>query len=400
MKYFLYIILILFVSNLDIYLFRQQLFPFRPSELLIPAFVGLAVISFHPRDYLKVFKTHTFKFFLVFALLATIYATQGYTKREAVMTDIVNSVITLLLYAFTLLLFIKSDVRVVKIFLLISLLLLSLSLWYDMFVGLDKLNEELRKGGFAENPNTAASAMKFVGLCLLYLYRDNKQIRLFLLIVLVSSIFLTFSRSGIIGVLILTLLLLVNEWKSYYNFKIQSFFFTIAKGAAILTITYFVLVNLALFIQKEIPEFNQGEAGQRIDLLLGKTSSKQKVNTGDDNQYGRKQIAIRYLNTFMSKPFGSGTGYTSDKTINYKDTHNYYLKAAVDFGIFGIFVLLIFLFYSIRLSKKHNNFYYLVFILMLMFECLISHGLFMEKAIIVVIAFMDSRLYFNNEIEA
>ena len=214
------------------------------------------------------------------------------------------------------------------------------------------------------------------------------------------AIFLTFSRSGIIGVLILTLLLLVNEWKSYYNFKIQSFFFTIAKGAAILTITYFVLVNLALFIQKEIPEFNQGEAGQRIDLLLGKTSSKQKVNTGDDNQYGRKQIAIRYLNTFMSKPFGSGTGYTSDKTINYKDTHNYYLKAAVDFGIFGIFVLLIFLFYSIRLSKKHNNFYYLVFILMLMFECLISHGLFMEKAIIVVIAFMDSRLYFNNEIKA
>ena len=376
---------------------NEGIFPYRPAHFFIPCFIGLSIISFNIKDYPYIFKTHTFRFFLIFGLLAAIFATQGYASSETVLTMITNSAITLLLYFFSVMVFTKTDIKVARTFFIISLVVLVLSLWYDMFVGLDKQSTELRKGGFASNPNITASAFKFMGLCLLLMYRKNKQMRLILLIILVSSIFMTFSRSGVVGIVICILLLLMNEWKRHFNLNIQNAVGTIFKGAAILVLAYIVLLNLANFIQKEIPEFTQGEAGKRIELLLGRSSSPGMIKD-DQRQKGRQGLALSYLNNFMDNPFGNGTGFTADKQINSKDTHNYYLKVAVEFGIVGLGVFLIYLFYSLRLAVKRDNFYYLVLIVMLMFESLISHGLFVEKPIIIALAFMDSNLYFNKDI--
>nr|WP_321244148.1 O-antigen ligase family protein [uncultured Psychroserpens sp.] len=397
MKYVLLILMVIFVTNLDIYLYHEQIIPYRPASFLLPLFLGLTLVSFNPKAYLKIAKTHSFLFFFAFCILSALYAIQGYSSTEAVLTALTNSLLTLLLYCCSVIVFMKTELRYLRIFLLSCLILLAGSLLFDTFVGLDKLSTELRKGGFAVNPNIAASAMKFIGLCLILTYRNNKKVRLIVMMILVSAIFMTFSRSGIIGVIILATFLLINEWKLGYNLQLKSLVFTSFKGAGILFVTYILLLNLAQFVQKEIPEFSKGDAGQRIDLLLGKTKKNGGLTRDDNSQYGRKQIALRYLDHFMDHPFGSGTGYTSDKLINLKDTHNYYLKAAVEFGIIGLFILLIYIFYGFIISRKYDNFYYMVFTVMLLFECFISHGLFMEKAIIIALAFMDSTLYFNND---
>ncbi len=397
MKYLLYILMFIFATNLDIYMFNQEIFPYRPAHFFIPAFVVIAVISFNIKDYPAVMKTHTFRFLLLFALLSAIFATTGYSSSDTVLTALTNSAITLLLYFFSVFVFWKTRINAARMFFLVSVVVLALSLWYDLFVGLDKLNDEIRKGGFATNPNLTASALKFMGLCLFLMYRNNKRMRTILLLILVSSIFITFSRSGIVGIAICVLLLLMNEWRHHFNLKLRNSVFTFFRGAVVLVIAYILLLNLADIIKKEIPEFTEGEAGKRIELLLGRQSQSAMV-TDDRREKGRAGLALAYFKHFMEKPLGSGTGFTAEKNINTKDTHNIYLKAAVEFGIFGLAILLVYYFYSFRISIKRNNFYYFVLFMMLFFEGFISHAIFVEKPILIALAFMDSNLYFNKDI--
>ena len=75
----------------------------------------------------------------------------------------------------------------------LSFVVLSSSVWYDYIVGLPKFTkaaeEMIRKGGFGENPNQAASAMKFLGLCVLVFLQSVKAKRILFIIALLVSVF-------------------------------------------------------------------------------------------------------------------------------------------------------------------------------------------------------------------
>jgi hypothetical protein len=276
------------------------------------------------------------------------------------------------------------------------------SIWYDMFIGLPRTDIELigsaRKGGFAENPNVAASAVKFLGLGLLFLYRKEKKMRTIVLVITFISVFLTFSRSGLFSVLMFMILLILNEWKVYFNLKMSRLVLTGIKTIFVLGFFYMLLLVFANFIRTEVPAFREGDAAARLDFLTGQSKAG-VISKDDTSSYGRKTLVIRYLGDFYSNPLGLGTAYCSDKSINLKNTHNFYLKTAVEYGILGLIIFLAFLFKSFKLAFSANNFYYLVFILLILFECTISHFLFQEKPIIVVLALLDAQIYFGNKDE-
>jgi hypothetical protein len=273
-----------------------------------------------------------------------------------------------------------------------------------MFFGLPTSNIKLigqaRKGGFAENPNVAASAVKFLALGLLFLFRKVKTMRIIVLSLAFSSIFLTFSRSGLISILMIMILIIMNEWKVYFNLKVSRYIITAFKMVFILAFFYSVLLVFADFIRAEVPAFREGDASERLDLLTGK--GKVEITSKDDNSnYGRKTLVLNYLNDFYSNPFGLGTGYCSDKGINLKNTHNFYLRVAVEFGIVGLLIFIAYIVKSIRLALVSNNFFYFVFILLILFECFTSHFLFQEKPIIIILALMDANLFFkNNQVDS
>lgn len=389
--------MILFVTNLDIYLFRADIFPLRPSEFLLPLFFVSSLAAFKLEVILSAFKTHTFKFFLIFALLSILYSIGTDANSEVVKTTIVNSIFSLFIYVFSMAFFLDSDKSLITKFFIVSLILLALSIWYDTFIGLNENSDQLRKGGFAENPNIGASALKFIGFGLLLLYRNSKY-QIIILFAILTTVFITFSRGGILSVIIIAVLLILNNWDYNFNLKIDSVIITALKSIGIIVITYFAFVFMANIIQKEIPSFAQGEAGERINLILGNKSSKFEVNGGDLYD-SRSNVAEKYRGLFLDNPFGYGTGYTSDGKINKIDTHNYYLKSGVDYGIFGFLTLMAFLLYSLISGVKKNIFFYFIFALLIIMECFVSHGLFLEKAILITLAFMDSKLYQTQKIE-
>lgn len=398
MRYLVFVIMILFVTNLDIFIYRADIFPLRPSEFLLPLFFVSSLLCFKLEIILSTLKTHTVKFFIVFIILSVLYSISTETDSEVIKTTIVNSVFSLLIYIFAMAFFLDSNKGLVSKFFIASVVILAISVWYDTFIGLNENSDQLRKGGFAENPNIGASALKFLSLSLLLFYRNSKS-KLIILFAILTTIFITFSRGGILSILIIAVLLILNNWKSEFNLKVDSVIITALKSVGIIVITYFAFVFIANIIQKEIPSFAQGEAGERINLILGNKKSNNIEVKGGDLYDSRSNVATKYKNLFLNNPFGYGTGYTSDGQINKIDTHNYYLKSGIDYGIFGMITLLAFLFYNIVSGLKRNNYFYFIFALLLIMECFVSHGLFLEKAILITLAFMDSKIYPLNEDE-
>lgn len=394
MRGLLYILLIVFASVLDIYLSKTGINPTTPAYSLLPLFFAIFIIRYNPKLYGQYIKTHSFVVFFIFLVLAAIYAIWPYASGASIMTDLVNAVITLLLYLFTYILFSRSKDYELKLFLILALLVLISSLLYDNFVGLPgEFEEELRKGGFAGNPNIAASAIKFLGFGLLYLYRKNIAIRWVILVVLILSVFLTFSRSGMLGMIILTFFLLLNNWNDKFDIHAGTIFKAASKLIIAFTLLYTILLTTVDYLKQEIPSLKYGDAGRRIDMLLGKSNGLSSGTRDDQGKYGRKGLLIYYVDKFTSNPFGYGTGYTADKSINKKDTHNFYLKAAINYGIFGLLLVLGFFAVSFKLSISFNSYYYSVFIFIFMVECIASHSVFVEKPTIIALAFMDSVLY-------
>ncbi len=386
----------MFACVFDIYLSRAGYNPSTPAYTFIPLFFALFVVRFNPKLYLQYFKTHTVFVLLAFLILSVAYSLKEGPSTEAIMTELINAVITLLFYFFVLILFSRSKDKVIRWFLFASLICIIGSLLYDMFVGLDAMNEDLRKGGFAGNPNIAASAMKLLGLCLIYLYRENKLIRTLLLVFVVLSVFMTFSRSGMLGIVLMSFFLLLNNWKSKIDINLKTVTQAFIKIVLSFVLIYTVLLTATNYLKKEIPEFGMGDAAKRIDMLLGRASST--TGTRDDQgKYGRKGLLKIYINKFRENPFGYGTGHTSDKLINVKDTHNFYLKMAVNYGIIGLVILLMFFFISAKRSIQYDNYYYLIFTIVIMAECIASHNVLQERPTLIALAFFDSRLYRFNK---
>lgn len=395
MKYLLFILLVIFATSLDKYLYNSGIFPLKPSYFFVPLFLFASILNYKFEMYLRIIKTHTFKFFLFFFFLSVVFSINTESTSEVIVTDIVNKIITLLLYTMAMCFFYKYDKKFIKTFFIVSVIVLGLSIWYDVFFGLNHIIINIRKGGFAANPNIGASALKFLGFCLI-LGIKNSKVRMILLLFLASTLFVTFSRSGLLSLIIMVALLIVNEWSPKFNIQPWKLISPLFKIIAVLAISYIILFNIADFIQEQIPAFSEGTAAKRIDFLLGRSNSNDILFL-DQDESGRETVAIRFIELFKENPFGYGSGYAGDDQIYVTSPHNYFLTAAVDFGIIGLLILIWFLFTGFKSAIKFNYYHYLIFVILLFFECFISHDLFTERAILIALAFMDYELNLNKE---
>lgn len=402
MKYILVFLLILFASYSDIFLFRIGIVPVPPSNFLLPLFIFLALIRYSIKDYYDIFKKTSFKFLIFLLLISLVYTVPTKADSSIVTTIITLEILSILLYLFAFQIFKSESAKLVQIFIASSFIILAGSVWYDFFIGLPKYNLDLaqsvRKGGFAENPNQAASGIKFMGLGLLLLVYKNNLIKIITVFFLVVTIFLTFSRSGTVSIVLILILGTMNSWQPTFKLTAIGQFKSIIKIFLLFSLIYTLLASFAEIIKMEFPAFTRGAAGARMELLLG--NSEQVIfEEGDEGELSRTGLFKSYLNDFMDNPFGLGTGYSSDKAFNPLKTHNYYLYMAVDYGIIGLIVFIAFLSQKLMAAFRNDHYYYFIFALLLIVEGLISHSIFVERSLLICLAFFDSQIYLKKKIQ-
>ena len=395
MKYFIAVLLILFATFTDIFLFRIGIIPWQPSSFLIPLFFVVGVLRYPLVDLIDIFKSHSFKLFSIILFFSIVYSVISTAPFAIIKLDIVLNLITLLLYVFMVQFFRAENKNLVFLVIFLSFVILSGSVWYDFFIGIPKfsvnLEDMVRKGGFGENPNQAASSIKFLALCVFVYLENSKMKRTLFVIAMVVSVFLTFSRSGLISVILIIMLGTANNWSAKFKISSSVVFKSLFKMAFLFTGLYFILIILAGIVRENVPAFTRGAAGERIDLLLGK--SKKSAISEDVGSGGRGDLLFKYLDDFKNNPFGYGTGFSDDERINYLNTHNYYLYLAVNFGVLALILYLVYIVYGLKLSIRMDQFYYLIFIVLIIFEGMVTHHIFFNRSMLLCLAFFDSLIY-------
>lgn len=396
MKYIIAVLIILFASFADIFLYRINIIPVQPAYFLIPFFLVVCALKYSTLNLIDIFKTHTSKFFIAILVFSIVYAAFSPASTEIIKQEIVLNIIAIVFYIFAVHFFRTENKKLVFMVILGSFIVLAGSLWYDFFIGLPKYNlklsEAVRKGGFGENPNQSASAMKFLAIGVLVFLNKLKNKRIVFILVLVISIFLTFSRSGIVSVILIIMLGTANNWSHKFDIEPPKLIKSLFKMAFLFAVLYLALILLAGIIKENFPAFTRGAAGERIDLLTGQ-SKKRSVVSGTSATSGRGDLLLNFLDDFMAKPLGYGTGFTTDKKYNSLNTHNHYLYIAVNFGILALILYFVYLGYGLNLSYKSNQFYYLIFVILLMAEGFVTHHIFYNRSMLISLAFFDSLIY-------
>ena len=271
MKYLLGLLLVLFASYADIFLFRVNVVPLEPSMFLIPLFIVIGFLKYSITDMYDILKSHTFRFFAFITLLTILYSVFTKASEEVIITEISLNFITLLLYIIAVHFFRTESKPLVTTVIIVGLLLCGGSVVYDLMFGLPnqslKLAQSVRKGGFGENPNQAASGIKFLALCALVLIWNKKYARFFVLTFLLITVFVTFSRSGLVSVFFILALGAINNWSNQFQKNPVAMILSFFKLIVLFIFIAISLVVLANVIRANFPQFTRGEAGKRLDLL-------------------------------------------------------------------------------------------------------------------------------------
>lgn len=399
MKFILAVLLILFASYADIFLFRVGVIPLQPSSFLIPLFLVICVVKYSILDFGDLFKTHSFKIFASILFFSLFYSAFTPVPMDLIIKKISLDAITILLYIFAVHFFRTEDKWLVFLVMFGAFVTLAGSVWYDYFVGLPKfsksIEEMVRKGGFGENPNQASSGIKFLALGVLVFLYKFKTKKILFITAMVVSVFLTFSRSGIISVILILIFGTANSWDTKFKINPTSLFKSSFKMIIVFATLYVGLVMFAGIIKSEFPELARGAMGDRIDLLTGQGEGS-VVSEDMGSGGGRGDLLFMYIDKFKQNPFGYGTAYTSDQRLVPLNTHNYYLFLAVNYGFLALILYLIYLWVGFRLSIKRDQFYYIIFLALLFFEGFVSHQIYYERAMLITLAFFDSLIYSKN----
>lgn len=396
MKYLIALLLILFATFVDIFLFRTGTIPVQPSSFLVPLFFVVCVLRYPVFAILDICKSHTFKLFAALLFLTVVYSAISVSPTDKIIKEITLNIFTLVMYVYVVHFFRTEDKKFVFLTIFIAFAVLALSVWYDYIYGLPKFSQNIedmaRKGGFGENPNQASSALKFLALGVLVYLEKSKTYRMFFIIAMITSIFMTFSRSGIISIFLILVFGTANNWSTDFKINPITLLKSSFKMLFLFSALYVGLVMFAGLIKNQFPDLARGAMGDRIDLISGKGEGSviaEDIGSGG----GRGDLLLKFLDKFINNPLGYGTSYTSDSRFTTHNTHNQYLYYAVNFGFIALFIYLLYFIVSIRISLRNNQFYYLIFIILLIFEGFVAHSIFFNRSMLISVAFFDSLIY-------
>jgi hypothetical protein len=275
--------------------------------------------------------------------------------------------------------FLKIDSKRVYWIFLFSFFVLGGSMLYDMIYS---SSMGIRGSGFAENPNNAALRIVFLLIAILR-FIESKRIAFIFCFVAFLFVFLTLSRSGVLVILAIVLILLPAKFSDVY--KISEVPLKIFKSMPVLFILLVVLANTLTILPEYFPAFEHRAAVDRIQQISGKGS----IVNESDLDGGRINIFSDYLDLFLENVLGYGTGFSMNRDFFEKATHNMFLRFGIDYGVVGVLALLAFFYRFLRISIRTNHFYMFSLMLAAFMACFFTHTLFENRTFILVLSFLS-----------
>lgn len=235
----------------------------------------------------------------------------------------------------------KENLNIICLLTILSVLLGFVIHLFDIDVVKSNYRTLQRLSGNFVNPNEMAAQSLFAIIAIQYFFSKlnlklvYKLILLFCLGVSLYCLFMSFSR----GILIASAVILVFDLLFFSKLSVKKI------G------NYFLLVLLSIFILNQVSQSIDSGFQRRIERTLS------IFNDGitDENSGHRVQLFNNAMDLIYESPF-IGTGIGNLQKMGYLNSgaHNAYITV---FGNSGFFVLLILLFFLVKLISTQYNFY-------------------------------------------
>ncbi|WP_379088245.1 O-antigen ligase family protein [Pedobacter sp. UC225_65] len=358
---------IIFVSHAEIITIQPRIF------IIFTAVVALLEFNFFKRKLTFNYLTKFYLFILVLFFAGLILTTFPEDALNLIRTQIYSII---LIISLSILLQNKYVYdRIPKIIFYCSIFAVFFNI-YEFFTPTSFMKVVGKSSGLYINPNSSAIALLCFGLIGID-YVKNQKLKMLYLVFVALGIFLTLSRAGIAISLIVFLFYFIKNKKQLF----------------IITLTIIVTALLApILIDKMANTFSSNDVGlNRYSLVTDLFESKTSIveNIEDDS---RGYVAKQAFEMILDSPiFGYGLGAYRNIPYNQNvlETHNIYLAFGVDFGILGLFIYPIFIYYLFIHKRKDFN-GVLLFIVFFVWG-FASHNVLHEYFLILVYTYYNVR---------
>lgn len=233
-----------------------------------------------------------------------------------------------------------------------------------------------RSAGFYINPTISGGAI-VLGTILSITY-IKRSYRIWYMLFSSVGVFLTFSRSAIVGFMLVYLYMTI---KRKLDFKYMVF----------IPIVLFVVFTLSLpFLTTYIEKNHSGGANNIINRIMWFTNP---VEHADKSTSEREKVATKAFKMFTEHPFvGSGLG----STVHWNErvsTHNIYLTHIAEIGLLGLLIYPLLLYSIILQARDETKITAGAFASFTLFIGFFSHNLLDELYMLFAFALMANLSY-------
>jgi len=232
-----------------------------------------------------------------------------------------------------------------------------------------------RSAGFYIDPNIAGQVIVF-GLIFSYTIIPNK-FKIFFLFLTLVGVVVTFSRSGMLGWLIVVLLL--------FRYKL------IDKKSSL--ILFIILLASILLLAPLLYDFIIHSFDNHSSNLINRLNFFAQSSKTDGSELERLKIMLAAFDLFADNPlFGAGLGVIRHWQFHVAP-HNIYLSLMAQFGLVGLASYLYLLYTLVAKAKGSTKILAKIFLAYLLFMGFTSHNILTAYQTIIVLVLMSNMSY-------
>ena len=366
----------IFFTSLSLYLYSSENLSSPPLYWIIGLAVAAAPLCFSKRGLGIILQSPLALWCYGFLLVSAVWMLFQPSPSDIVLQEFRTRILSVLFILTLLCIFNREDVQMWARRAILVAVLLGVGLnIYELFNPLAFSFVTGRSAGLYINPNMSAVAL-ILGM-IMTIAVVTPRLRMLFALAIGLGVFLTFSRAGIIGwVLVLVVFIKTGQIS--------------LKRSIIVGLGVLFLASVVVGWQWEHIQYKLEDLGvlnrnvlTRVDWLAGNEEI-------DASSSERKQVAELGWEMFSESPvIGRGVGASIDWSYE-KSSHNEYLNMMVDHGILGLFILPLLVVASTwraRGQSKLISISFAAFILVLGF---FSHNVLSERHILIIFSLLAS----------
>ena len=371
---------LVFFTNLDVYLFNSQTVSFPPLYLILGFIAVAAPVVFSSASLSMLAQSPLARWCYGFLLISGAWFLFQPTNSDVALQELRTRILSVSFIIVLLCVLRREDVLQWTRRAILAAVFLAVALnVYELFNPSAFSEVTGRSAGFYANPNISGVAL-IIGL-ILTIGLLSQRYRLLFALLVGAAVFMTFSRAAMMGWLITMILIMKTGQINLRR--------SLVIGSVVLALSSVVIIS-----QWEKLQYKLEDLGVLNTNVVDRIQWFNKPVADDDSATDRHDVAEIAYEKFSEQPLlGNGVGASlrllrvqGDLEIS---SHNQYLNMMIDHGVLGIFIFPLFVLATVWRARGEAKHIGVTLALFILFMGFFSHNLLQDRYTLLPLALIS-----------